>query len=99
MAMRSGLADDICVLAHQLFLRVERIQSFLEATSVALFSFCQGFEPISDFVEPFITGGSRHTGVHIRIFVRLAGNGGFKVIDGATNRLARRRITRLFKVF
>ena len=71
---------------------VHAVESFLEATSVRLFSLCQGLEPVSDFVEAFVAGGFRHARVHVGVLVGFAGDGGFQVIGGVANRLTGCRI-------
>ena len=85
MAMRSGLAGQYGAYWRTNF-HESRAHPGAFQRPAALFSLCQGFEPISDFVEPFVTGRARaSTGGSVGIFVRLAGNSGH-VIGGATDR-------------
>jgi hypothetical protein len=56
------------------FLRVQHIQSFLEAARMALLGFRQGLEPIRNFVKTFIARRTCHARIHIRVFVRFAGD-------------------------
>ena len=71
-----------CKVPRPLFRAIERLllaqgdEGFLEPAGVGLFGLGQGFEPVGDFVETFLAGRFRHAGVHVRVFVGLAGNGG-----------------------
>src|SRR5260370_9314912 len=57
------------------------------------------FKASGDLVEPFFARGARHAGIHIGIFMGLAGDGGREVLLGGADRLAGRRIAYFFQKF
>ncbi len=59
----------------------------------------QGLEPIGDLVKTFLAGGAGHAGIHIRIFMGLAGHGCLQIQVGGANGLPRCRITGFFQEF
>ena len=65
---------------------------------MALLGFCQGFEPICNFVESFVACRTRHARIHIRIFVRFTGNRRFQIIGSTADGLACRGIAGFFEV-
>src|SRR5262249_55723013 len=48
-------------------------------------------------LEAFLAGGAGHAGIHIGIFVRLAGDGGLEIVGGRADRLAGCRVTDLLE--
>src|SRR4051812_44938600 len=61
--------------------------------------FCQGLEPIGNFLEAFLSGDFRHAWVHIRVFVGLACNGRFEVVSRTSDREVGSRIATLLQIF
>ena len=58
----------------------------------------QRLEPVGDFVETLFTGGFRHAGIHVGVFMRFTGNRGLQVIRGATDGQSGGRVTNLLQV-
>ena len=54
--------------------------------------FRQRLEPVSDLVEVLVAGRLGHTGIHIRIFVRLSGNRCLEVVARRTDGFSGRRV-------
>src|SRR5580704_158432 len=77
----------------------QRVERLLEAAGVAFLCLRQGLEPVRDFVEAFVACRARHARIHVRIFVRFAGNGRFQVLVRRADGLAGGRIADLFEKF
>ena len=65
---------------------------------MALLGFCQGFEPICDFVKTFVARRTRHARIHIRVFVGFASDRRFQIVGSTADRLARGGIAGFFKI-
>src|ERR1700731_241082 len=76
-----------------------RVESFLEATGMRLLGLGESLEPVGDLVEAFLAGGARHTGIHVGIFVRLAGDGRLQLVRSLADRQASPRVAALLEVF
>ncbi len=61
--------------------------------------FCQRLEPVGNFFEAFVARAFGHARIHIRVFVRLAGNGGCQILAAGADRQAGGRIAHLLQVF
>ena len=59
---------------------VQGIERLLEPPGMRTLGLGQRLEPVGDLVEAFFTGGARHTGIHVGIFVRLAGDGSLQIV-------------------
>src|SRR5579883_840261 len=77
----------------------EGVESLLEAAGMRLLGLGKGLEPLGDLIEPFLARRPRHAGIHVGIFMRLAGDGGLEVVRGAADRLAGRRIADFLEEF
>src|SRR5690554_1966025 len=66
---------------------------------MALFRLCKRLEPVSDLVEAFVARGACHARIHVGVFVRLACDGGFEVLVGRADGLARGRVAHFLKEF
>src|SRR5437667_4908435 len=78
---------------------VERLERPLEPAGMRLLGLGEGLEPVGDLVEALLAGGARHAGVHVGVFVRLAGDRREQVIGGVADRLAGRRVADLLEIF
>src|SRR5882672_7524337 len=76
---------------------VERLGSLVEPARMRLFGLRQGLEPVRDLGEALFARGLRHAGIHGLVFVRLAGNGGFQILQRRADRQARRRVAHLLQ--
>ena len=74
---------------------IERIERFLEASAVHLQRLRQGLEPIGDLVEPLVTRGARHAGVHVGVVARFISDCRLKIVGHRAYRGARHKVTDL----
>src|SRR6185312_11847788 len=80
-------------------LLAERVERFLEAAGMRFLGLGERLEPVGDLVEAFLAGGLRHAGIHVGVFMRLAGDGGSEILCGVADRLAGRRVTDFLQIF
>src|SRR5580698_1197223 len=69
-----------------------RVESLLEAASVALLGLRQGLEPVGNLAEAFLARRAGHARVHVGVLVRLACDRGLEVVAGLADRQAGRRV-------
>src|SRR5258706_10191940 len=58
----------------------EVVEALLEPAGVRTLGACQGLEPLGDLFEAFVARRLGEPRIHLRVLVRLAGYGGFKVL-------------------
>src|SRR5665213_1367548 len=78
---------------------LERVERLLEAAGMRLLGLGEGLEPVGDLFEAFLAGGARHAGIHVGIFVGLAGDSGIQIVVGRADRLAGRRVADVLEIF
>src|SRR6185437_1641450 len=80
-------------------LLAERVERLLEAAGMRFLGLRERLEPVGDLVEAFLAGGLRHAGIHVGVFMCLAGNRRSEILIGRADRLAGRRIADFLQVF
>src|SRR3954454_4344122 len=93
MTERAAMARTYC-LRHRRrdAASAQRVERLLEAAGMRLLGLRQGLEPIGDLVETFLARGPRHAGIHVGVFVRLAGDRRLEVARRRTDRQTGRGI-------
>ena len=76
----------------RVFLLLQLVEGALEATRVRTLGLGQRLEPIGDFVKALFAGRTRHSRIHVGIFMGFAGDRRLEVVSGLADRQARSRI-------
>jgi hypothetical protein len=61
---------------------LQTVEALGEAPGMAALGLGQGLEPLRDLGESLFAGGPGHAGVHLRVLVGLALDGGLQVLPG-----------------
>src|SRR5271154_1228844 len=77
----------------------DAVERFLETPRMGFFGLGQSLEPVGDFGEAFLARGLGHARIHVGVFVSLAGDRGFEIVRGRTDRLAGRRVADFLEEF
>src|SRR5690242_6988294 len=75
----------------------ERVEGLLEAAGMRLLGLGERLEPVGDLLEALLAGRACHAGIHVGVFVGLAGDRRLEVRVGPADRLAGRGIAHLLE--
>src|SRR4051812_42738452 len=75
-------------LATSPSLRGQTVEALLESPGVRALGPSEGLEPLGDLLEALLARGLREAGIHLRVLVRLAGDGRPEVLHTVADRLA-----------
>src|SRR5262245_6164289 len=70
----------------------QRVQRALEPVGVRALGLCERLEPVRNLAEAFVARRLGHTGIHVGVFMRLAGDRGLQILARASDREIGRRI-------
>src|ERR1700756_4335533 len=77
---------------------LDTVQSLLEAVGMGALGLGERLEPVRDLAEALVAGLLRHTRIHVRVFVRLARDGGLQIQLRLTDRQTCRGITNSLEI-
>src|ERR1700688_2524268 len=92
MSQRAPRTEPACSAPRGVYAELQVVQRFLEAIRVGSFGFGESLEPIGNFTEALVARALRHPRVHIRVFVRFAGNCRLEIQRSRADRQSRGRV-------